>query len=244
MSKKYRGKPCVYCGGGALAETGDHIFARKFFLISDRRDLPKVPACNRCNSIKSQLELYATTILPLAGRHAAAIENLKVNVPPRLDRNPPLRRRIQESMTRIWVQENGVIQPTGTVAFDWDTIERLFQYIARGLHAFHFGTIVPVESEVIVEALNAEAEVLWHNEFFSAGASVLQKLGGDTVIYQGIRTSDHEQCSVWRFRMYGGAVMTSGTDVAQASAQHIGALLYPASMLAEAPSPLDSGRTA
>jgi hypothetical protein len=44
MSKKFKGKTCAYCGERE-AITGDHVFAREFFLPSDRADLPQAPIC-------------------------------------------------------------------------------------------------------------------------------------------------------------------------------------------------------
>jgi hypothetical protein len=63
MSKKFRGKKCVYCCA-AVSVTADHVFARELFLKSRRANLPKVPACNACNQKKSVLEHYVTTLLP------------------------------------------------------------------------------------------------------------------------------------------------------------------------------------
>ena len=40
------GKTCPYCAL-ALAVTEDYIFAREFFLLDDRDNLPKAPACAR-----------------------------------------------------------------------------------------------------------------------------------------------------------------------------------------------------
>jgi 5-methylcytosine-specific restriction endonuclease McrA len=75
MSKKFKGKTCAYCGERE-AITGDHVFAREFFLPSDRADLPQAPICGECNNEKSKLEHYLTTVLPFGGRHPASAENL------------------------------------------------------------------------------------------------------------------------------------------------------------------------
>lgn len=50
VSKKFNGKLCAYCAK-RKAETDDHVFAREFFLLEDRNNLPKAPACGPCNVI-------------------------------------------------------------------------------------------------------------------------------------------------------------------------------------------------
>jgi hypothetical protein len=51
-------------------------FARGFFVETRRDRLPKVPACQPCNQVKSGLEHYLATVLPFAGRHADAPASL------------------------------------------------------------------------------------------------------------------------------------------------------------------------
>ena len=55
VSKRFRGKLCIYCLRDPSTSTGDHVFAREFFPESERADLPKVPACEACNNKKSKL---------------------------------------------------------------------------------------------------------------------------------------------------------------------------------------------
>jgi hypothetical protein len=66
MSKRFKGKICVYCCEKSSAD-GDHVFSRQFLLEADRINLPKVPSCRSCNKEKSDLEHYLTAILPFAG---------------------------------------------------------------------------------------------------------------------------------------------------------------------------------
>jgi hypothetical protein len=88
MGKKYRGRMCVYCGK-ETATTDDHVFPRQFFLKADRADLPKAPACDRCNNKKSGFETYLTTVLPFGGRHPQAVASAE-QVPRRLAKHPNL----------------------------------------------------------------------------------------------------------------------------------------------------------
>jgi hypothetical protein len=55
VSKKFKGKPCVYCTDGT-AISADHVIARQFFLERHRANIPKAPACVKCNGEKSALE--------------------------------------------------------------------------------------------------------------------------------------------------------------------------------------------
>jgi len=92
MSKRFKsGELCVYCSK-LPAVTGDHIFARKFFVESARANLPQAPVCATCNNEKSELEHYLTAVLPFGGRHPDALENLVSMVPKRLQRNAKLHR--------------------------------------------------------------------------------------------------------------------------------------------------------
>jgi 5-methylcytosine-specific restriction endonuclease McrA len=37
-SKKFKNKTCAYCGEPGASATGDHVFARQFFLVKHRGD--------------------------------------------------------------------------------------------------------------------------------------------------------------------------------------------------------------
>jgi hypothetical protein len=86
MSKRFKGLLCAYCSQRP-AVTGDHLFAREFFLKTQRANLPQVPTCDRCNGEKSKLEHYLTAVLPFGGRHPDALTNLSQMVEPRLAKN-------------------------------------------------------------------------------------------------------------------------------------------------------------
>src|ERR1700722_9395653 len=101
MSKKFKKKTCVYCCGKGISTTGDHVFAREFFLKSRRATLPQVPACAPCNKEKSELEHYLTAVLPFGGRHDDASINLETMVPPRLAKNAKLHRGLGQRSSSI-----------------------------------------------------------------------------------------------------------------------------------------------
>ena len=84
---------CVYCSDQPAC-TGDHVFARSFFVVRVRDNLPQVPACEACNNRKADLERYLTTVLPFGGLHPDAHENLVEQVPRRLTNNLRLPREL------------------------------------------------------------------------------------------------------------------------------------------------------
>src|SRR5437763_1960566 len=126
MSKRFRGGVlCVYCSTRP-AVTGDHIFAREFFVESARTNLPQAPTCTTCNNEKSKLEHYLTSVLPFGARHADAHENLISMVPKRLRKNAKLHRQLSEGHSSETIPIEGV------------KLEKLFGLIARGLAWLHW----------------------------------------------------------------------------------------------------------
>jgi len=149
MSKQFKGKPCVYCAGANIAETGDHVFAREFFLPPQRANLPKVPACNRCNGDKSNLEHYLTALLPFGGRQADASTNLTTMVPKRLESNRRLHRGLTRGIKTVWTTEpSGLYVRTLALPFDGENLEQLLALIVRGLMWHHWQVLVAADSFV------------------------------------------------------------------------------------------------
>lgn len=107
VSKKFKGKDYAYCPKvKARATTDDHVFAREFFTAADHHNLPKAPACQKCNGDKGKFEHYLTATLPNAGRHAQAVENLQARVPGRLAKNQKLNRELLASMKPGWMDNS------------------------------------------------------------------------------------------------------------------------------------------
>lgn len=136
----------MYCGT-ATAATADHVFARQFFLIEHRDQLPKVPACSDCNNRKSQLEHYLATILPFGGRHRHSRRMLDEMVPPRLARNRKLHADIRSSLKPIWSNEGGYAIRTSGIALDPDKLLRLLDYVVEDLS----GTIGKFDLERLIK---------------------------------------------------------------------------------------------
>ena len=138
-SKRYRNKPCVYCGREGAAETADHVIARAFFLDDEQVSLPKVPACAICNNAKSRLEHYVVSVLPMGGMHRRADETIAEQVGPRLARNEALRRALEHGRRDRFIRGPDLIWREGmSVPFDGQKLSELSCYIAIGLAWHHW----------------------------------------------------------------------------------------------------------
>lgn len=224
MGKGYRGKPCVYCLE-AESTDGDHILSRQFVLPEHRDNLPKVPACKRCNNEKSKLEHYLTAVMPFGGRHGEADRNLAEQAPGRLDRNERLRRELTEGTGRILVSsDGGTWEPEMTVPLDGRALETLFEYMTRGL-AFHhwglvFGPKFVVRAAFLGEAARGPFEDLIAK---NAGERVRESIGGGALEYEGALVGDGSGLTVWRMSLYGAIVAGDGNGAGreeQCSAAH------------------------
>ena len=205
MGKKFKGKACAYCGTGD-AGTADHVFAREFFLLEDRNNLPKVPACPRCNREKSKLEHYATAVLPLAGRHPAAIQNCLENAPRRLQKNEPLRSELDRGRGQRWgTSPAGLIVPETTLPVDPKLLTGLYSYIAAGLSWYHWEVHV-LPNNLAVQFLTSESDRCLRSTLIPRPdcIPVERNLGNGTVIYNGFRlSSNFLGVAVWFISIYG-----------------------------------------
>lgn len=207
-SKKYRNKLCVYCCR-QQSVTGDHVFAREFFLPSRRNELPQVPTCDRCNNEKSKLEHYLTAVLPFGGRHRDALESLTTLVPKRLARNEKLHRHLATRKNDVWTLENGFYQKTTAIPVAPESIERLFSLIARGLAWHHWNLYLTEEHELKALILTSYGQDIFERCVFSLNAAqrVQISLGEGAVQYEGVQATDCPHITIWRFTMYGGQTM-------------------------------------
>lgn len=211
MSKRFTSKTCVYCGRPSA--TGDHVFARAFFLPSERADLPKVPACRTCNARKSELERELCAIVPFGGRQPRSLEALTTLVPRRLARNQRLHRKLQAETSQMWVpQASGLVMRCMSVPFPGDKLIDLFAFIVRGVHAHHFGMPLKPDTFVDVQPLmTPELRAAYRGMLgWKAASRVHQELGGGTFEYEGLLGIDNSQISVWAFEMFGGMQVAAG----------------------------------
>jgi len=226
MSKKYKGKTCVYCGK-ALSETADHVFAREFFLLTKRNNLPKVPSCLCCNGHKSQLEHYLSSLLPFGGQHNDAKANLTQMVPKRLARNQRLHEELQQNKSYSLLHDSSAQAVTTMVLpFDGQKLLSLFEYITKGLLWHHWKAFLSDDHFVQTIALTKTGEDFFERNFLSLHSPnrVSVTLGDETFRYVGAQGVDYPQISVWVYTVYNGLRLSeSGTDFCETSTK-IGAL--------------------
>jgi hypothetical protein len=218
MSKKFKSQRCAYCAERE-AVTGDHIFAREFFLPSARANLPQAPICEQCNNEKSKLEHYLTTVLPFGGRHSASRENLASMVPKRLRKNAKLHRELAAGQQSVSTSDSsGEVVQTIAIPFDSNRLERLFAMSARGLIWYHWRLYLGSEYAIQTHTVTKAGEKLYDELLFKRNARdrVHGNLGDGVFIYEGVQGLDDPAVTVWRFAVYGG--LAAYEDVASSEA--------------------------
>ena len=209
-SKKYKGKPCVYCRQ-RTSEDGDHVVCREFFPINRRFDLPKVPACKQCNHEKSLLEHYLTAVLPFGARHGDA-RNVMDMTPTRLEKNKALHERLALGLRHILhSRDGGPWQLDMTLPLDGQAVDKLFEYIVKGL-AWHHWKVELNASHFVRAAFLTELGRQHFDRFFAgaARARVEGDLAAGGFTYEGIQANDNAELTLWRMSLYGLEV--SGTE--------------------------------
>ncbi len=225
MGKQFKGQRCTYCLENPSIPTGDHIFAREFFLQDQRSNLPKVPACERCNGDKSRLEHYLTAVLPFGGRHSDASANLQNMVPKRLAENRRLHRELAQGFERtILPVPSGDIFPSVTIPFDGSILESLFTFIVRGSLFFHWGITLGDRHGVRGISLTPTGQYVFSLFLkMNARQRVNISLGGGTFRYEAAQGNIPE-LTVWRFSIYGGLIMAGDRQAPHEIATGLGAV--------------------
>jgi hypothetical protein len=208
MTKRFKGETCAYCAREQAAMTGDHVFARQFFLAEDREDLPKVASCERCNNAKSKLEHYLTTVLPFGGRLASSSRILNEMVPGRLAKNARLHRELAANQGSILIDRSGLVEKAMTIPIDAAQFQGLFRYVVRGLVAHHFETVIPQHYAVGAGLLTEAGEAFVGPMLQKKGrARVNTSIGGGVFQYAGVQAVDDPHLTVWCIQAYGGVTL-------------------------------------
>lgn len=208
MPKGLTGKPCVYCETGLSTAQGDHVFPRTLFLESRRDDLPKVPACKKCNDEKSRLEHYLATVLPFGGRHEDATTNLEDHVPGRLAGNQRLHREFSDGRKTIEIEgPDGILTGATALPFEPEKLLRFTEFAVRGLLWSHWKVkLGPGFGVRVIFPTNAAAGMLLQTISKSARQHVSVDLGSGTIRYEGAQ-GDYPELTVWAISFYGGVVL-------------------------------------
>jgi hypothetical protein len=206
-SKKFKHKTCAYCGKRGTSETGDHVFAREFFLVKHRAYLPQVPACARCNSDKSRLESYLLQMMPLGANHADVPEASRTLMPKRAAHpaNKVLRDIIERPHEPVWLtDQDGQRQERIPVYVDANMLHDWCGLVARGLAFHHWGVATPdYEVETIPLAAEVERDILAFASHLKGGEYIERLVGNGAFAYRGFRCADGEPASMWMIYLYG-----------------------------------------
>ncbi|MEO6967597.1 MAG: hypothetical protein ABI132_03955 [Rhodanobacteraceae bacterium] len=201
MSKQFKNKICVYCGG--LSTTGDHVIARDFFPLSSRANLPIVPACAACNNAKSALEHYLATILPGGSAHPVAIEVQRKKLGARLAKNRRLTRELGAGMRPL---PNG----WGSIPLRADTVQRYMQFVAKGLAFHHFGVVIDSRFGVEGSVWRTDGPTAlerMHEEHGDRLTRITASFADGAFEYIAHVARDYVPLSLWQIRLYGGVAM-------------------------------------
>lgn len=219
-SKKFAGELCVYCNSKSSGAP-DHVFAREFFLVNQRGNLPQVPACQDCNNAKSRLEHYLTALLPFGGRHADAPINLESMVPKRLAKNARLHRALGRNKSTIWNSaESGLSVPQMALPIDGQ-LEKLFEFITKGL-LWHHWKVRLTGDHAVVAGLVPD-NFLDPFSKVPSDRRVDVTLGAGTFSYRGLQGEDYPETSAWEFSIYGGLEIVDETQAPSRTYRKIGA---------------------
>lgn len=203
MSKAYKAGLCAYCCV-AEATTADHVIARGFFPEDMRGNLPKVGACKECNNGKSKLEHELTAVLPFGARHTRATEAL-LAVERKLAKNQRLHRLLAAGLGHVFRSINGSAWDTEmTVPFEGRDLERLCEFIVKGLARHHWN--LDIDSDIWVRATFLKNEgALQFDRFFSGKSKdrVTCNLGNGVFSYEGILSDTDKNLTLWKMSIYG-----------------------------------------
>jgi hypothetical protein len=195
------------------SDTGDHVLAREFVQVVHRGQIPQVPACKTCNGEKANLEHYLTGVLPFGGRHSDALANLSENAPRRLEKNKKLHRELVTKSSRAWSQEpSGLMVRTLAVPLDGERLEKLIEFIVRGLMFYHWGVLLGKDAFVEVHSLTSHGDKIFTKmRQLNAAQRVSNNIGDGALVYEAAQGIDNPLISIWQLSIYGGMTMT-GAD--------------------------------
>jgi hypothetical protein len=185
-SKKFRNKPCIYCGG--MSSSAEHILPRAFFFDEERPYLPKEPACKGCNGAKSELDAYASVMFPLCGNTTSERTNRRIDMlASRLDKAPRKTLEAVFGARPALIKRNGILQVGRKVDFQIERVRELISYIARGLAFHHWGLLYPFPEFMDIFYTLPGAMPLGIGVIGTSdnGSKVARNFGEGTVFYNG-----------------------------------------------------------
>jgi hypothetical protein len=151
-------------------------------------------------------------------------------VPRRLEENLALHRSVAAGL----VEPNPEASSPMTVPFESEKLVALFEYVAKGLAWHHWGLRIARTSAVWVGLLSRRGEAVFSHLFaHRANERVVKALGAGTFEYQGTRSSENPQLTIWRFSLYGGALFSGAPDAPDEFNSVVGAVTGSAEVIAK-----------
>ena len=231
-ARRFRGMVCVYCSERP-AYTGDHVFARSFFLVRGRANLPQVPTCEPCNLRKADLERYLSAVLPFGGVHADAHTNLVELVPRRLTNNLRLARELDAGRRPIWVWDPAAVYVGMTIPVDPEQVVALFAMVGRALAWLHWQAYLTPEHDADALMLTPFGQQYFDRLFgMNARNRVQRDLANGAVSYRGVQAVDTPQLTLWRVTFYGGMLFSGDPAAPEETTREIAAITGPRRLVA------------
>lgn len=226
-ARRFRGMVCVYCSMRP-AHTGDHVFARAFFLERARGDLPQVPTCEICNGRKADLERYLSAVLPFGGVHADAHDNMVELLPRRLAGNLRLANELASGRRPIWRRTPDALYLGMTIPVDPAQVVALFAMVGRALAWLHWHVYLTSEQDAGALMLTPLGQRYFDRLFaMNARDRVERDLGNGAVHYRGAKAVDTPQLTLWRVTFYGGLLFTGDQAAPNETTHEIAAITGP-----------------
>ncbi|AOK05987.1 hypothetical protein WK25_15545 (plasmid) [Burkholderia latens] len=189
------------------ANTADHVIAREFFLMAGRDNLPKVPACQECNTVKSRLEHYVLSVLLMGSVHDDAIEALATQLGPRLAKNDALSRALLIGQRDRFIRQPDGNWSTGmSVPFDGEKLAILCCYIALGLAWHHWHLQIAPLAVASANMFTGTGQATFEDLLArcEAGGRVEHTIGNGVFEYRGVYLRTNPRITLWQMRFFGG----------------------------------------
>lgn len=234
-SKKFKGKQCAYCGVEGISRDGEHVLARSFFLDEDKENLPKVPSCRACNSLKELLEDYALAVCTLGSRN----EGTKEFIENFFERRSKKRRKLYSELIStmrptLERTSGGLILEGGQLNIDPHKIITLVNLIVRGLYFLHQSKALPKDAVLHNKMFRPDDAAVITDGIMRAFGSDLKmvkdNIGRGTLIYEGAISNVIEGASFWRINVMRGAVLGSPEYAPGLALRSMYVLSFPSSM--------------
>ena len=139
------------------------------------------------------------------------MENLKIGVPGRMEKNQKLSRDFVGSMEPAWLREGGgLYRKTSVFKLEGKKLDSLIKYIARGLAWHHWNVYLRSTDGVGTLFLPDKSNMIFQGLIggMNPAQSVQEDLGSGTIQYIGMQAADPPQLTIWTVSMYGGFLIS------------------------------------